>query len=114
MDGEGWSYGAARVFGERLLVPGLPGGFPADPVDGAVAGGGDDPGAGVGREFGPLLQRDGERVLDRLLGEADVTEEADQGCHAPAVLGPVDAGEIHQLKSSKGRTSSGAMQAAEH
>jgi hypothetical protein len=32
----------------------------------------------VGHSGGPLLQRGGEGVVQRLLGEIEVTEEADQ------------------------------------
>ena len=58
-----------------------------------------------------------ERVLDGLLGESDVTEEARQRGHAPAVLRPVDAVQIHQRRrdpSSNGRTSIGCPQASAH
>ena len=62
--------------------------LPAQAVDGPVAGGGDDPAAGVGRHAGgrPLLHGHRERVLDRLFGEVDVAEEADQGGDGTAEL----------------------------
>ena len=54
--------------------------FAADPVDRPVAGGRDDPGAGVRRDAvaGPALRGDRERLLDGVLGEVEVAERADQ------------------------------------
>ncbi len=46
---------------------------------------------GLGGSDVPLLHGHRERVLDRLLGETDVAEDAGQGGDAAAVLGPVDA-----------------------
>jgi hypothetical protein len=48
-------------------------------VDRAVARGGDEPGGRVGRcpLTRPALRRDGERILDGLLGEVEIAEEAD-------------------------------------
>ena len=86
---------------QGLRVPGLAGGLAADPVDRAVAGGGDDPGARVGREHVPALHRHRERVLHGLLGEPDVAEEACQGGDAAAVLGPVDARQVHGSRSGE-------------
>jgi hypothetical protein len=62
-----------RLLGERALAP--------DPVDRAVAGRREEPGARVGRlaVARPALGRDRERLLSGLLGELEVTEEADQG-----------------------------------
>ena len=104
----------------RPGVPVVAGGLAPDPVDRAVAGRRDDPPGRVRRHAAlrPALERDGEGVLDRLLGEVDVAEEADQGGDgAPALLRgrPVrppphsvpaaqDAG-----SSWKGRTSTGAL-----
>jgi hypothetical protein len=53
----------------------------ADPVDRAVAGGGDQPRPRVlGRTVaGPALDRDRERLLRGFLGEIEVAEEANQG-----------------------------------
>jgi hypothetical protein len=63
------------------------------PVDGAVARGRDDPARRAWRQagVGPALHRGRERVLDRLLGDVDVTEDADQGGHGAAVLLAEDA-----------------------
>jgi hypothetical protein len=67
--------------------------LPPKPVDGAVAGSPDDPGAGIGREpvARPALQRDRERVLDGLLREVDVAEDPDQGRERPPRLAPEQA-----------------------
>jgi len=60
----------------------------AQAVDGAVAGSRRDPAARVGRQADarPLAQGDGERLLHRILGEVDVTEDADQGGDGSARL----------------------------
>jgi hypothetical protein len=52
----------------------------AQPIDGPVACDRDDPGKRVARDAGarPALERCGERVLDRLLGEVPVADGADQ------------------------------------
>ena len=57
-------------------------------IDGQVAGGRRDPAARVRREAvaRPLVQGDGERFLDRILGGVDVTEGSDEGRHRPPVL----------------------------
>jgi len=49
-----------------------------DPVDRAVAGGGDDPGAGIRGHAvpRPALRRPDERLLHRVLGEVEVAEDA--------------------------------------
>jgi len=64
---------------ERALAP--------DPVDRAVAGGGDDPCTGIARRSvaRPALERRCERVLYRILGELEVAEDADQDrdCASP-------------------------------
>ena len=66
--------------------------FASQPVDGAVAGGGGDPAAGVRRHTlcRPLLGGDGERVGHRVLGEVDVAEDADQSGGAAAGFGAKD------------------------
>jgi hypothetical protein len=58
--------------GEPLLAP--------HPVDRPVAGRGDDPRRGIGGHAvaGPALERDRERVLDRLLGAIEVAERASE------------------------------------
>ena len=71
--------------------------LPAQPVDRPVAGGGDDPAGRARRQAGrrPALHGRGERVLDRLLGDVDVAEDADQDGHRAAVLraeDPLDLG----------------------
>jgi hypothetical protein len=52
----------------------------ADPIDGAVTGSDGEPRARVGGRAlaRPSLGRGGERLLDGLLGEVEVAEEADQ------------------------------------
>src|SRR5919109_990556 len=71
-----------------LGVPVLAGRLPAEAVDRPVAGGGDDPPGGAGRQpcRRPPLHRRGEGVLDRLLGDVDVAEDADQDRDRAAVL----------------------------
>ena len=64
------------------------GGLPAKAIDGAVAGGGDDPTHGTrwqsrGR---PPLQRGGKCILHRLLRRIDVAELADEDGHRAAVF----------------------------
>src|SRR5256885_12891002 len=65
--------------GEGLLA--------TDTVDGAIARGRDDPGAGVaGHAFvRPTVDRDRERVLDGVLGKLEVAEDTneDRDCTAP-------------------------------
>jgi hypothetical protein len=70
-----------RLRGERALA--------AQPVDRAVARGGHQPGAGVVGRAGPrpALRRHREGLLDGLLGEVEVAEEADQGGeHTPPLV----------------------------
>jgi len=52
----------------------------AQPVDRAEASRGNQPGPRAGRHtlYRPALDRRGERILKRLLGEIEVAEEADQ------------------------------------
>ncbi len=66
---------------------------PAEPVDRPVAGGRRDPRAGVVRDapLGPDLQGGDERVLDRLLGEVEVAEDADERRDRPSLLLPEQA-----------------------
>ena len=89
----------AGLHANRLGLPAEPGRLAAQPVERLVAGRGDDPAARVGRYAGgrPALGRDGEGLLDRLLGEVDVAEEADQGGHrASRALpeGALDGGSV--------------------
>jgi hypothetical protein len=64
----------------------------AQPVDRAVASGGDDPGTGIRRDAvaGPALRGDRERLLDGVLGEVEVAERADQDRDRAPELLPVD------------------------
>ena len=75
--------------------------FTPQAVDRAVAGGGDDPSGRARRHPGrwPALHGGRERVLDRLLGHVDVTEDAYQDRHRPAVLCAEDT---FNLRSRKG------------
>src|SRR4029078_5295924 len=61
---------------------------PAQPVDGPVARGRRDPRARVRRDaaLGARLESDDERVLDRLLGEVEVAEHADERRDRPTLL----------------------------
>jgi hypothetical protein len=66
--------------------------FAAEPIDGFIAGGLDDPGA---RQFGdaahvPLLDGGSKGLLRRLFGELEVANHADQGGDDPAPVGAVD------------------------
>ena len=65
---------------------------PAQHVDGLEAAGGDEPCARVGGlpVAGPSLGRRGERVVQRLLGEIEVAEQADQRGEHAARVGAVD------------------------
>ena len=86
-----------RLVEERGLgMAVVAGGLAAQPVDGAVAGGGGDPPAGVGRQplLRPPLARDDERLLDHLFGDVDVAEETDQGGDDPAGLLSEDPFEV--------------------
>src|SRR4051812_21963542 len=75
---------------ERLQLLQLPPQRPvaADPVDRAVARGRHDPPGGIRRDAAgrPLVERDHVRVLQRVLGELEVAEDADQGREDAAVL----------------------------
>jgi hypothetical protein len=81
---------------ELILLLGQPA-LPPEPVDRLVAGGGGDPGPRVVRDpaLGPHLHRDDEGLLDRLLSQVEVAEDADQGGDRPARLVPEEA--IDQL-----------------
>ena len=63
------------------------------PVDRLVPSHADDPGRGIVRHtmVRPALERDDERLLDRLLGEIEVAEDADQGRDRPPRLAPEQA-----------------------
>ena len=69
--------------GRDLLGELAPSPVPADDVDGPVPRGGDDPAGRVVRDAIPRPATHGghEGVLNRVLGERDVTEDAGQGRH---------------------------------
>jgi hypothetical protein len=87
----------ADLFEGRQLLRGLSlcsaGRLTTDPVDRAVARRRDDPRAGVVRDAvaRPALERDDERVLDRLLGAVEVAERARQGRDRLPGLAPEQA-----------------------
>ena len=64
----------------------------AQPVDGAVLGGGHQPGAGLvgDARSRPLLERGDERVLRQLLGHADVAHHAREAGDELGLLDPED------------------------
>ena len=112
---------AAVVEQGGLGVAVVAGRLAPQPVDGPVAGGRGDPAPGFGGRpvAGQRAVGHDERLLDRLLGEVDVTEEADQGGDDPAGLGPEDPPRssvgghaVAPASSWNGRTSTGARQAA--
>ena len=80
---------------ERLELGalGLQRALAAQAVDRLVAGDPRDPRARVVRDAvaGPALERDDERLLDRLLGRVEVAEDADQGSDRPSRLVPEQA-----------------------
>jgi hypothetical protein len=92
--------------GLRLAV--VTGRLAAQPVDGAATGGGHDPAAGIGRQalVWPFQQGRLEGVLDRLLGELDAAEEADQCRDRPSVLLPKHLGDGFKVKGRLGHLSS--------
>src|SRR6187551_1823748 len=98
--------GLARLQrGQQLGLP-LKRAVTADPVDCPVSSRRQQPGARpVGRPFhGPALQRDRGRVLEGVLGEVEVAEDADQACENAPPLGAEDALELVQC-STTGLTS---------
>ena len=86
-------------------------------VDGAVAGGGDDPSGRARRDpaVRPAPEGLDEGVLDRLLGDVDVTESADQDSNRPPVFLTEDSLDVCGVQSSasswNGRTSIGTRHA---
>jgi hypothetical protein len=83
-----------RLAGElrdALAIPSLP----AEPVDGLAAGRGHQPGARVARDAvdGPVLERAHRRVLDELLGQVPIAEDAHQRAGQPAALVAQDLGQ---------------------
>ena len=69
-----------RTQGGRLDVPIMARRLAAQPIDGPIARRRDDPRARVRRPAGlrPLRHGDGEGLLNRILGDVDVAEDADQ------------------------------------
>jgi len=85
--------------GERLLA--------ADAVDGAVARGRHDPGAGVRRRpmDRPTLGGDDERILNSVLGAIEIAEDAAENCDAARTLISIGAGErVYSRYSECSRT----------
>ena len=102
----------ARLQQGRLRLAAVAGRLPPQAVQGLVAGGGDDPAARVGRHArgGPALRGHGEGLLDRLFGDVDVAEDADQGGHGTArtlPVGALDGGGIGARHSATPRRSPG-------
>src|SRR4029077_12385510 len=87
----GLSGGRVQVM--RLRVPLVTDRLAAQPVDGPVAGGRDDPRTGIRRLAirRPPGDGHGERVLDRFLGSLDIAEKTDQGGDAATVLAAEDS-----------------------
>src|SRR6185312_6363372 len=98
-----------------------PTGFASQPVDGAVACGGDDPAGGARRCAGgrPSSRRLDEGILDALLGQVDVSEHPDEDCDGAPVVLPehaLDAGLVDARRHAhppasfrNGRTSTGSV-----
>jgi hypothetical protein len=84
---------AQRLECLELGTLGVKGALAAQPIDRPIAGDARDPGAGVVGDAvaRPALERDGERVLDGLLGGVEVAEDADQGRDRPPGLLPEGA-----------------------
>ncbi len=85
-------------------------------VDGPVAGGGDDPAGRAGRRAfaRPALQGGRERVGDRILGQVDVAQHADEDRDGPAVLGAEDRRDLlrrHRIRRA-GRPGTGGPRSA--
>jgi hypothetical protein len=53
----------------------------------------------------PAFERGCERVLNRVLGELEVAEDADEDCDRTAPLLPEDGRNVCQGRSTTGRTS---------
>ena len=103
----------------RARAAGLPlqRSLPPDPVDRPVASRGDQPAGGVRRHAvaGPALQRPPHCVPERVLGEVDVAEDADQGGKDAAVLLAEEVRELlyaGTLIGTSGRTSTEPVRAA--
>ncbi len=85
------------------------GALAADPVDGAVARCGDEPAGRVvrGPVAGPSLEGRRERVLERVLGEVEVAEDADQSGQDARALVPDDLLESFYAATSASRMTTG-------
>ncbi len=81
-----------RCLGMAVLADGLP----AEAVDCPVARGSDDPAGRAWRRAGarPAFNGHGEGLLDRLLGEVDIAEAADQDGDRAPVLPPEHVGDL--------------------
>jgi hypothetical protein len=79
----------AGVQQRRLGVAILPRRLAPQPIDGAVARGGDDPAGRARRQAArrPARHGRGEGILHRLLGDGDVAEHAHEDRHGAAVFG---------------------------
>src|ERR1700722_923703 len=84
--------------------------FSTKHVDRAVARGGDDPSRRARGHPGlwPSVERGGERVLHRLLGEIDVPEDADEHGHRAAMLRAEHAFDLRPGKRRHAAISPGA------
>jgi hypothetical protein len=93
---------ASHLSGHRLLHPAEKVKLPREvllapeAVDRAISPDADDPGSRVGRHpvARPALQGDGERLLDRILGEVEVAKDADQGCDRAPGLAPEQRADV--------------------
>ena len=73
---------------QQLLLLAAKGDVAADAVDRLVAPDIDQPGARIVRQFAlrPALQRDRKGVLQHVLGQIEIADEADQRGHRPPRL----------------------------
>ena len=83
-----------------------------DPVERAVARGGDDPGRRVVGEpaLGPALERGQERVLHRLLGAVEVAEDAGEDGDRLSRLAPEQAVDEDVLRTGGARQDAAASE----
>ncbi len=86
------SFSRGLDFAAQLLVLALDQLLAPQPIDGAMLGGGHQPGARLVRDarLRPLLERGDERVLRQLLGEADVAHHARETGDELGLLDPPD------------------------
>src|SRR5204862_2245699 len=78
--------------------------FATKVIDGSISSGRRDPATRVRGEAldGPLPEGEGECLLDRVLGEVDVTEDAYQGGHRPTGLLAEDAPDQRVVDDGQG------------